>query len=153
MTLNCHFNPLSHCWHSLSSGVVSSFPLTLLFLFLLPLSLQFLYITSHALESEQLLAFSTVITVVKTEKQALYPPPPHRPPFSHRIKDGLRGCGWEQHWQHNTHKDWTNSSALSDRPVLPHMEDPALRTSGGPGKLYAPKKKKKNTLMTSQLLE
>lgn len=24
------------------------------------------------------------------------------------------------------------------------MEDPALRTSGGPGKLYAPKKKKKH---------
>lgn len=41
VTLKCHFNPLSHCWHILSSGFVSSFPVVLLFLFLLPLSLQY----------------------------------------------------------------------------------------------------------------
>lgn len=38
--LNCHFNPLSHCSRTLSSSFVSSFSLGLLFVFLLPLSLQ-----------------------------------------------------------------------------------------------------------------
>lgn len=33
VTLNCHLNPVSRCWHTLSSGLFHLFFLTLLFLF------------------------------------------------------------------------------------------------------------------------
>lgn len=67
VTLNCHLNPVSRCWHTLSSGLFHLFFLTLLFLFSSLYLLVFHYFSAYThLDGSN--KWVAVMAVVKTQK-------------------------------------------------------------------------------------